>query len=1038
MSFYAKLLRNHPLANIAFVVVLALGLLSYITMPREQDPEINFNWVNITTLYPGASSDQVERLVTNPLEDAIDGVRDVRFVSSNSKENVSSILVRFQDLSDREFDKRINDLRREIQNKATTELPDEAKDPRILEITTSNGFPTAQVTVIGQADDETLRVAARRVRDDFESFKDVDQVFASGLREPELRIDVDPQALSARGLTISDVSDSLRLWWKDTAAGSLRTEQGAWSIAVQGVSTQPENLANIPIVRQGQSLNTRLRDVARIERARSRPSQLASTEGRPAVNLAVTKKAGVNTLNLVERIRSYIDTHQETLARQGLRLQLTDDQTIPTRSAIDVMQTNALYGAVLVLAVSWLFVGWRVALLITLGIPFSMLASFGVLSALDFTVNVSVLLGVVIALGMLVDDAVVMAEAIYYRVMRGETVLDASVEALREVGAPIVASVATTMAAFLPLMLLPGIMGKFMFVIPFVVTLALAISLFEAFWMMPVHLGAIGLKAHNHMDWHERFNHRIRSLYGRALAYTLRRPKRFLLAASLCVVAAGGLLASGVVRVQFFAFDPIRMFYVNVDMPTHAALEDTLQMTQRVERSVREHLRGVGPELEARAVVSYAGLKFTDTEPLYGDNYGQIFVSLNPRQGDAREITEVVDAMRADIVASAQGWKPSFTILSGGPPAGKPINIKVRGEDFAQLERASAALQAIVREIPGTRDVQDDNLPGRPQLALVPDAQALAETGLNAGTVARWIRLLTDGETVAFTREGSDKIELRVVARDTSQAVPDLNALLDQPIALPSGASVRLGHLVRTEASPTRLAIRHYNLQRTVTVSADLDKTQLDTAQANAQVQTRWQAIAADHPGVSLDFSGELEDIEESLDAMKSLFLLGVGLIYLILAAQFASYFQPLMILVTVPLAFTGVAFGLAISGNPLSLYTLYGVIALTGIAVNSAIVLIDATNARLREGLGLMHATMWAARRRVVPILITTTTTIGGLGSLAFGLGGKSLLWGPVAASIVWGLAVSTLLTLFVVPLLYILFMRRSARKIAAKSQST
>jgi multidrug efflux pump subunit AcrB len=1030
MHFYERLLRNHPLANIAFVVVVVLGVLSYLMMPREQDPEINFNWVNVTTIYPGASSDQVERLVTNPLEDAIDSVRDVRFVSSNSRENVSSILVRFQDLSEREFDKRMNDLRREIQNKASSELPSVAEEPKILEFTTSNGFPTAQVTVMGQADDEVLRLAARRVRDDLESLKGVDQVSNSGLRDPELRVTVDPQALAARGLTISDVADSLALWWRDTAAGNIRTQDGAWSISVRGISSDPQALADVPLVRQGQSLSTRLRDVARVEQARSRPTQLASSDGRPAVNLTVTKKSGVNTLDLVAQIRNYIEAQNPRLAAQGVRVQLSDDQTVPTRSAINVMQTNALYGAVLVALVSYVFVGWRVALLIVLGIPFSMLATFGVLNTLGFTVNVSVLLGVVIALGMLVDDAVVMAEAIYYRVMRGEAVLGASVNALREVGAPVIASVATTMAAFLPLMLLPGIVGKFMFVIPFVVTLALAISLIEAFWMVPVHLRTIGLRAHDDINWHERLARRIRSLYGRALAHVLRRPKRFLLLAALCVVGASSLVASGVVRVQFFAFDPIRMFYVNVDMPTNAALEDSMRVTRRVEQAVRERLQGVGPEGEARAAVSYAGVKFTDAEPLYGDNYGQVFVSLNPRQPGQREVTQVVDDLRAELQSQlqdlAEGGRISFTTLAGGPPAGQPINVKVRGEDFAQLEAASAALQDIIRQIQGTKDVQDDNLPGRPQLTLVPNAQALADVGLNAGGVARWVRLFTDGETVAFTREGGDKLELRVVARDGGTAVPDLNALLDQPVALAQGGSVRLGQLVDASIQPTRLAIRHYNLQRTITVSADLDKAQMDTGQANALIREAWAQIAAQHPGVNLDFSGELEDIEESLAAMQSLFLLGVGLIYLILAAQFSSYWQPLMILVTVPLAFTGVAVGLALSGNPLSLYTLYGVIALTGIAVNAAIVLIDAANQRLKQGLNLMHAIMWAARRRVVPILITTTTTIGGLASLAFGLGGKSLLWGPVAASIVWGLAVSTLLTLFVVPLLYILFMRR------------
>ena len=237
---------------------------------------------------------------------------------------------------------------------------------------------------------------------------------------------------------------------------------------------------------------------------------------------------------------------------------------------------------------------------------------------------------------------------------------------------------------------------------------------------------------------------------------------------------------------------------------------------------------------------------------------------------------------------------------------------------------------------------------------------------------------------------------------------------------------------MRAEASPGRGFIRHYNLRRTTTVEANLDKNVTDTREANDRIKAGWQQIRAQHPGIDLDFSGELEDIEESLAAMQTLFLFGLGLIYLILAAQFKSYWQPLMILVTVPLAFSGVAFGLVLSSNPLSLYTLYGVIALTGIAVNSAIVLIDAANDRMQRGMSTIHATMQAARRRVVPILITTTTTIGGLFSLAFGLGGKSLLWGPVAASIVWGLAFSTVLTLFVVPLLYLASMRRQARRIA------
>jgi multidrug efflux pump subunit AcrB len=1026
MKLLRALISNHPLANVAFVVVLMLGLLSYLTMPREQDPEINFNWVSIVTALPGSSAEEVERLVTNPLEDGIKGVADVRFVVSTSRENISTILVRFREISERNFDKRMNDLRREIQNKAKSELPPEAKDPLVMEITTSNGFPTASILLVGQADDETLRLNARRIKSDLERMSGVDSVIASGLRDPELLISANPQALAARGLTSTDIADSVRDWYRDVSGGTLKGQGSAWSVGIKGVLTDPESLATLPVMSSSRpGVSARLDEVARIERARAPATQYSSTDGRDAISLAINKKAGSNTLELVDRLRSFIAEENAVLAGHGLKMTLADDQTIPTREAIQVMQTNALYGVIMVLAVCWLFLGAKIGVLVSLGIPFSLLGTFALLAAMGHTVNVSVLLGVVIALGLLVDDAVVIVEATYYRIERGEQALQASLDAIGEVWAPVLASVATTMAAFLPLMLLPGIVGKFMFIIPFVVTLALLISLLEAFWMMPVHIVASKL----HLDrpsrlqvWRNGFNRRIRLRYGQALAYTLRRPKRFAALTLAAVVAAAALVVSGVIRVQFFAFDPIRIIYVNVDMPATATLEDTLAETRAVEQVVRSQLNGVGPGAEARSVYANAGVKFTDTEPLYGDPYGQVIVSLNPLAKGARGVNDAVEAMRASVEAVPGLGRKSFTVLSGGPPAGKAISVKVRGDDFAQLQAAADALKEITAKIPGARDVQDDNVPGRPQLSLRLDRDALPKAGLNAAQLARQVRIAVDGEVVAFTRDEGDKIEVRVRSERTKRLDPA--TFLNEPIALPDGQISRLGALVEEEITPGRGFIRHYNLRRTITVEASLDKTLTDTAAANAIIASEWDQIRAAHPGVSLDFSGELEDIEESLDAMKMLFLLGIGLIYLILAAQFASYWQPLMILVTVPLAFTGVAFGLALSGNPLSLYTLYGVIALTGIGVNSAIVLIDAANERTRR-MGGMHALVQAGRRRVVPILITTTTTIGGLFSLAFGIGGKSLLWGPVASSIVWGLLFSTALTLFAVPLLYLAFMR-------------
>ncbi len=1037
MSFYERLIQNHPLANIAFAVVLVMGALAYLAMPREQDPEINFNWVMVTAVLPGASAEDVEKRVTKPLEDAIKGVADVRFVMSSSRENIASILVRFRDIDERVFDKRINDLRREIQNKAKSELPAEAKDPRIIEITTSNGFPTAMVLVTGQAADELLRSRARQFKDDIERIAGVDQVFATGMRDPELQVEFDPVALANRGLTATDASDAVMAWFRDTFAGKVETageqERTAWLVRVVGQTADPDEIARIPVSSATRREPVPLGNVAEVSRGRAKAGSLASYQGKGAVILAVTKKSRTNTLQLIERLNTYIADQNPRFTNDGVQLQLLDDQTVPTREAITTMEQNALQGLVLVLAICWLFLGTRIAILVSLGIPFALAGTFAILHALGYTLNISVLLGVVIVLGMLVDDAVVVVETIYYRMQRGEPVHTAAIEGVREVFAPVTASVLTTIAAFLPLMLLPGIVGKFMFVIPFVVTLGLTISLIEAYWMLPAHMAVMAPKpGDGHLNnWRDRFNHFLRVKYSRWLLWVMRRPKRSLLIAVALMLGAVAAVGAGLVRIQFFAFDPIRLFYVNVDMPAGAPIEQTLANAERLEAVVRKHLKPG----EARNLASYAGVKFSDTEPLYGESYGQVTVSLNPRSG-GREVEDIVESMRAEVEATPTPGKVTFTMISGGPPLAKPVKARVRNDDPQELRAAGDALLAIVRAVPGAKDVADDDIPGRPELVLALDRGALRAAGLDAGKVARLLRLHADGEIVAMMRDKGEKVELRVRAKhgagngkngnSAGTVGADITGLLDDPIALPAGGTTTLRALVTEETRLGKGVIKHYNLRRAITVEADLDKTVTDTVAANKIIAAEWQKLAKQFPNTDIDFSGELDDIQESLDAMGVLFLMGVGLIYLILAAQFKSYMQPMLILVTVPLAFTGVILGLLVARIPLSLYTLYGVIALTGIAVNSAIVLIDAANERLASGMGVLHAAVYAARRRVVPILITSVTTIGGLFSLAVGLGGKSLLWGPVAASIVWGLGFSTVLTLFVMPLLYWMFMRR------------
>ena len=1024
MSWYRRLIENHPLANIAFALVLIGGIVTYLVLPRAQDPEINFNWVQISTVLPGASAEDVEQEVTSPLEDAIAQVKDIKFVSSSSRENLSSILVRFEEISTRDFDKRINDLRREIQNKASDELPDEADDPHILELTSSNGFPTAMLAVYAPARDERLRRAAFNLKKDLERLPGVDTVIAAGLDEPELHVDFDPSALSARNISPLTLSDTVSAWFRNTLGGRVRVEDREWLVRLQGKTPNPDTLAEMAVVTpEGR---VALDQVATVERAHERTTQLVSIRGQPAIMLSVNKESGTNTIELVEQLSAMVAERNPLLLSEGVQLVMLDDQTGMTRSAIGVMESNALIGLLAVLLMCWLFLGSRMAILVGLGVPFSLAGTFLMVEIIGSTLNLTVLLGVVIALGMLVDDAVVVIEAIYYRLQRGEAPIDAVMNGVAEVAAPVTSAVLTTMAAFLPLMLLPGILGKFMFVVPFVVTTALAVSLFEAFWILPTHVMSIRPEASRGgrtQAWRVRFTHWVRVKYSRLLIRVMRWPKVAVLVGVLLMAAAGGMIASGVVKTQFFAFDSLRLFYVNVDMPSGIALTDSQAEAERIARIVDDEL----PDDIVRSVTAYAGLKFTETEPLYGDHYAQVLVSLNPRTSDGAFTDEVIESLRGPVMSAGGVSTRSFLEMKGGPPAGKAISVKVKADDYEVLRAATDALKAEAAKIPGIKDLSDDDVAGRAELRLSLNREKLARAGVQPAVVARLVRLYGEGETIASIRDAGEKVE--VVVRARPQTLGQIEELLQHDVLLDDGRTVALGSLVDATERIAKGYIRHYQLRRAITLEADLLPETTDTVTANDMLKAAWARLQPSYPQVALDFSGELDEIQESIDAMIRLFSLGIGLIYLILATQFRSYFQPLMIMVTVPLAFTGVVLGLFVSGNPLSLYTLYGVIALTGIAVNSAIVLIAAANERLEAGMSVLHAAVYAARRRVVPILITTLTTIGGLFSLAVGLGGKSLMWGPVAASIVWGLGFSTVLTLFAIPLIYRMFMRSHHR---------
>ena len=1020
MNFIKRFLSNHVLANLTFGLVILLGVLAYLQMPRAQDPELNFNWVNIVTVFPGAAAIDVEKRVTSPIEDALRrSVRDIKFVNSTSRENISNILVRFNQIDDEVFDKRMIDLRREVQNTYTDELPDDAEDPVVYEISTSNAFPSAMVVVTGAGDDENLRRQTRFIKKDMERIKGVDRVDDIGMTDPELQVAFFSDRLEGLGLTPADISDTIRAYFRDISAGDLETSDGNWIVRLQGTSPDPSAMRDFPIVTASGVVP--LGTIAELSRTREEPDQVVTYKGKPATLLAVTKNPDANVLKLVDILNEYLDNRNRFKDVTGIELILADDQTVSTREALSIMQNNALIGLVLVLLVTWVFLGTRISILTTIGIPFTLSGTFLVISASGFTLNNTVLLAVVIVLGMIVDDAVVVVEAVYYRLQRGAQAMAAIIDSFKEVFAPVTTSVMTTIAAFLPLVLLPGILGEFMKVIPLVVTIALLVSLFEAYWILPAHVLALKVNFRKPgfiSRKREAITYWLRLRYTQALVRSLRHPIITVISIMLTLTLAAGTVAGGLIRINFFESDALRLFYLNLEMPQGTSLEDTSRTLITAEaQALKEFLPG-----ELRASVSFAGQQFTETAPLFGNAVGQVMFSLNPQARDGRHVFDIADAVFRRVKNIPGPIEVSILEITGGPPARKAISAKILGSDYPTMLQATNELRDYLEQQQVYKNITLDYRPGNPELVLRLDGEAIQRTGLNPATIGRALQAYVDGEVVTDFQDEGEEVKVRVMAKKDRHINTD--NLMRQTISLPDGRSIALGELLISTPGIGRQNIRHYNFRRAITLESDIDKDQINTLQANNLIKEKWRTLQIGYPDLSLDQTGELDDIQESLDAMWLLLLLGLGIIYIILGTQFRSYFQPFMVLATVPLTFTGVTLGLLVTGNPLSLFTMYGVVALTGISVNAAIVLISAANDRLENGMSLLHATVFAARRRVVPIVITSLTTVAGLLSLATGLAGESLVWGPVATAIVWGLVFSTLLTLFVIPLLYRTFM--------------
>lgn len=1006
-----SLFRSHRLADLVLVIVLLLGAWAYLFMPRAQYPEVRLNWVAVAVIWPGATAQDVEREIAMPLETAARRVPDLRLVAATSRDQVATLLVRFQDIPRERFEHRLAALDREIRQ-AGAGFPREARAPQVIELTSSNFFPTAMVAVSGGAADGQLCQQAEAARARLERLPGVERVWVYGQRTRELEVRFDPEALMRERVSAETLTRSIMEQTRTFPGGMAEVSGRRYAMRVEGLGANPDFLAELPIA-TADGRQVPLSALARVRAGVAPARELVHLDGRPAVLLSVTKAEGINSLALTDTIRTFI---QEQNAAGATVLTLVDDQSQATREAIGVMEKNALFGLAVVLAVTWFFLGHRMALLTSIGVPFALAGMFLFLHLSGQTLNVSVLLGVAIVLGIPLDDAVVVADAIRVRLAAGLERLAAVKGALAEVARPVTASVFATCLAFAPLLFLPGLMGRFMFVTPLTVITTLLMSLLASLWLLPRHAvswGGCGGECAGGRGWRIRMGRALRRAYGRGLAWAFRHGAVVALGFGSLFLAAGLALGLEWVKPRWFASDPLRIFNLNVQTPPATPVKDTLKATEAVEQVVRQAARPG----EINATLAMAGLQFTPRELVPGEHLGQVTVSLAPESAGGRGVEAFVADLR-QVLKDRGMAEVTVQVLSADLPMLSSLSLRLTGAPLNRLAAAAADLSAALARTPGFTDIDDDSRFSQPRMRLKLDAPTAAAAHLDPFKVAAMIRLHFEGIPVGKVMDGEDSLEVVIRGQPMDDAA--LQRWLSQPWKLPEGGSVNPGALFTMEMENGPGELRRVNGERTATIIAGFDQEHLTAAQAVERVESLWRDLGRQHPGVSLALGGELDDVKASLNDLLAFLVLGFLLMYGLLALQFGRLVLPLVILATAPMALAGVVIGLWFTGQPITLYTLYGGVALSGVAVNASIVLAAAGEERLALGMPPARAAFHAARRRLLPIIITTLTVIGGLISLAFGWGGDSLLWGPVASAIVWGLAVATPLTLFVTPLMH------------------
>lgn len=1024
MSIAKFSVKNSVLVNMITIMVVIVGMFTVYEIPKEEMPPVEFGMFWVMVMYPGVSPAEMENLVINKIEEEIADVDGIDFIDSSAQEGKAQLMVRFEPGVD--IDKAWNDFNNEMDK--VRDLPEDAEDPWIMRLKMREVNEICDIALGGEFSGNGIREIAEDLKDKILNVDNVSKVEIWGSRDREVWVEGKKDKLAAYGLTLSDIGNTIRARNMNVPAGTVKLGNVEFLVRTMGEFDTTEEIENLVIRMDENGRSLKVKDVATVKDTLEKNLLMSKLNGNDAVNVMVYKKAEGNIIKVMEDVRKAVADFKE--ATPGLSAEVRNDGSIDVKQSVSALSSSAVLGIILVFLTLLIFIGWRNAFLAAIGIPFSFLLTIFIMDQLGVTLNNLTLFGLVLVLGMIVDDAIVVLENIHRHMEDGYDKVTAAIKGTQEVMWPVIAAVSTTVAAFMPLLMMEGMMGKFLGVFPVVVSIALGASLFECLIILPSHVSEMAKVKKNNGKRSHGFYRALVKNYRKAIKWVLGHRGLVTFSVIIALVLSGSAVAFKLIKFEFFPRNEGSTITLNLQTPIGTKIEKTENIVAEVEK----HIQNFEYSKDIEALVTMVGHFSEGNRWVTATSNAQINIDLIDREERNFTNKEIKEKLRPYLDNLSGLYSYKFVINQHGPPMGEDIELRVKGDNLDRLAYIGEIIKDELAKIPGVVEIEDSFKEGKNELKIIPKPEKLAYYGLTVSDVALTIRTASYGSTVSKYR-GAGTDEYDIIVKQKEVDIDDLEDIRNLRIRTRQGNIIYLKDIAEFKQEKSLEEIKHRDEKRIITITASNGeyeengktkerKTNEVTDILIGNKLTGKKGVFSDFgarfPGYELEFGGVAEQQSKSYGSLMMAFLVAILIIYTILATQFKSYMQPLVVMLTIPFAFIGVIIGLILTGYPFSITSMISVVALSGVVVNDSLVLVDFVNREREKGVDRWNSLINAGAVRLRPIILTTITTIIGVLPMIFSQSEAARDWKSMAVSIAFGLGFATLLTLFVIPVAY------------------